>query len=186
MLYKIISKVLANKLRRILKEVIYEYQNAFVPSKSIIDNVLIAFETMHCIDQRRKGKEALMAVKLDMSKAYDKVEWSYLEAMMRRMGFHKKWILLMMMCVTTMSYSILINRMPKGKVNSLSGLRQGDPISPYLFLLCVEGLSAMLRKEEREGHIKGVAVCRRTPRISHLLFADDSIIFCKASISECD
>lgn len=89
--------------------------------------------------------------------------------MMRRMGFHEKWILLMMMCVTTMSYSILINGEPKGKIIHSRGLRQGDLISPYLFLLCVEGLSAMLRKEEREGHIKGVAICRRAPRISHLL-----------------
>ena len=70
-----------------------------MPNKSITDNVLIAFETMHCIDQRRKGKEALMAVKLDMSKAYDRVEWSYLEAMMRKMSFNEKWISLMMICV---------------------------------------------------------------------------------------
>ena len=73
-LYKIISKVLANRLKRILKEVVHESQNAFVPDKSITDNVLIVFETMHCINQRRKGKEALMAMKLDMSKAYDRVE----------------------------------------------------------------------------------------------------------------
>ena len=69
-----------------------------MPDRSIIDNVLIAFEAMHCIDQRR-GKEALMAVKLNMSKAYDRVEWSYLEAMMRRMSFNEKWISLMMICV---------------------------------------------------------------------------------------
>ena len=90
------------------------------------------------------------------------------------------------MCVSIVSYSILINREPKGKIISLKGLRQGDPISPYLFLLCAKGLSAMLRKEEKEGHIKGVVVCRRAPRISHLLFADDSIIFYRALVSECD
>ena len=95
--YKIISKVLANRLKGVLAEVIDESQSAFVPGRSIIDNVLIAFEMMHCIDQRRKGKEALMAVKLDMSKVYDRVEWSYLEAIMRRMGFHERWIALMMM-----------------------------------------------------------------------------------------
>ncbi|KAL0004652.1 hypothetical protein SO802_012213 [Lithocarpus litseifolius] len=141
---------------------------------------------MHCIDQKRKGKEALMAMKLDMSKAYDRVEWPYLEAIMRKMGFHEKWIALIMMCVCTVSYSVLINGEPKGKIVPLRGLRQGDPISPYLFLLCAEGLTAMLKKEEKEGHIKGVAISKGAPSVSHLLFADDSIIFCRASILECE
>ena len=178
--YKTISKVLVNRLKRILREVIDESQNTFVPGRSIIDNVLVAFETMHCIDQRRKGKEALMAAKLDMSKAYDRAEWSYLEAIMRRLGFHEKWIELMMMCVSTVSYSVLINGEPKGKIVPSKGLRQGDPISPYLVLLCAEGLSAMLKKEVRDGNIKGVAVSRGVLSISHLLFADDSIIFYRA------
>lgn len=163
MVYKIISKVLANRLKRILTKVIDESQSAFMPSRSITDNVLVAFEMMHCIDQRRKGKKAFMAVKLDMSNAYDRVEWSYLEAMMRRMGFHKKCIALMMMCVSTVSYLILINREPKGKIVPLRGLRKTDCVQrvlPYLFLLCAEGLSAMLKKEKRDGNIKRIAMSK--------------------------
>ena len=146
--------------------------------------MLVAFETMHCIDRRRKGKEALMALKLNMSKAYDRIEWGYLEAMMRRLGFHDRWIALMMMCMTLVTYSVLINGEPKGKIIPSRELRQGDPISPYLFLLCAEGLTAMLKKEEAIGNIKGVAVCRGAPRISHLLFADDSIVFFRSSLDE--
>ena len=184
-IYKLISKVLANRLKSILAEVIDESQSAFVPGRLISDNVLVAFEMMHSIDHRRKEKEAIMVV-LDISKAYDRVKWAYLEAMMGRMGFNERWISLIMMCVCTVEYSILINGEVKGKIIPTRGLRQGDPISPYLFLLCVEGLSAMLKKEEREGHLKGVAVSREAPQISHLFFVDNSVVFCKASVQECD
>lgn len=89
----------------------------------------------------------MMAIKLDMSKANDRVEQRYLEAMMRIMGFQEKWIHLSMMCMKTVSYSVLINGEPKGRIIPTRGLRQGDPISPYLFMLCAEGLSAIIQKE---------------------------------------
>lgn len=125
-----------------------------------------------------------MASKLDMSKAYNRVEWVYSEAMMRSLGFHDKWISLIMMCMTTVSYSVLINGETKGKITPSRGLQQGDPISPYLFLICAEGLSAMLKKEEVTGHIKGISICKGAPRISHLLFTDDNLVFCRATVEE--
>lgn len=115
--------------------------------------MLVAFKTMHHINQKRTGKKGWMAVKLDMSKAYDRVKWAYLEAIMRKLGFQEKWISLSMMCVRTVSFSILINGEPKGRITLTKGLRQGDPISSYLFLLCEEGLSAILRKEVSMGRI---------------------------------
>ena len=101
-----------------------------------------------------------MAIKLDMSKAYNRVEWAYLKSMMRKLGFNEKWISLIMMCVTMVSYSVLINGEPRSNIIPSRGLRQGDPISPYLFVLCTEGLSAMIRQKEVVGLIKGVAVSR--------------------------
>lgn len=180
-IYKLVSKVLANKLKRILSEVISDAQSAFVPGRQITDNVLVAFEIMHCINQRRKGKKGLMAIKLDMSKAYDQVEWAYLEAMMSKLGFQERWISLMMMCMITVSYSVLLSGEPKGRIVPTCELRQGDPISPYLSLLCAKGLSAMLRKNENGGIPRGIAVCRRAPLVSHLLFVDSCIVFCNAS-----
>lgn len=97
--YKLMAKVLANRLKKVLPVVIGEVQSAFVLGRLITDNVLLASEMMHSIDQRRKGKEGLMAIKLDMSKAYDRAKWGYLEAMMRKMGFHERWIAPVMRCV---------------------------------------------------------------------------------------
>ena len=182
--YKIISKVLANRLKKILADVINESQSAFVSGRQITDNVLVAFETMHCINEKRNGKEALMALKLDMSKAYDRVEWRYLELIMRKLGFSERWIALVLMCIGTVSYSVLINGEAKGNIVPSRGLQQGDPISPYLFLLCAEGLSAMLRKDEELGNIRGISVYRGAPRNSHLFFANDSIVFCRANMDE--
>ena len=112
---------------------------------------------------RKKGKKGLMTIKLDMSKEYDGVQWRHLEEMMRKMGFGERWIQLTMMCVKAISYSVLINGEPKGKIFLIKGLHQGDPISPYLFLLYAKGLSAMLQRETRLGRINGVSVCRRAP-----------------------
>jgi hypothetical protein len=96
-----------------------------------------------------------------------------------------QWVDLIMTCVTYVSYSVMVNGDPKGYVKPGRGLRQGDALSPYLFLLCAEGLSALMRKAERDNLIRGVSICRGGPRISHLFFADDSIIFCRVNLFEC-
>ena len=121
-LYKIFSKVLANRLKRILPNIIIEHQSAFTKSRLISDNILVAFESLHSM-QRHTEKDEYMAIKLDMSKAYDKVEWPYLEVVMRKMGFDDRWVRLIMICVTIVSYCILINGEPKGMIMPSRGIR---------------------------------------------------------------
>jgi hypothetical protein len=103
---------------------------------------------------------------------------------MEKMGFAEGWIQLVMECIRTISYFIVINGQPVGKITPSRGLRQGDPLSPYLFLLCAEALSSMLTHAANTGVITGVPTSRRGPRLSHLFFADDSILFCKANSME--
>ena len=101
------------------------------------------------------------------------------------MGFHEKWVALMVECITTVSYSILINGEPSGTIHPNRGIRQGDPLSPYLFLLCTEGLHGLISHATSEGHIRGISICKSGPWLTHLFFADDSLLFCKATIQEC-
>ena len=127
--------------------------------------------------KKRWGKIGQVAIKLDISKAYDRVEWGYLKRVMEKMGFHAKWVKLIMACITTAHFSVLVNGNLTGYILPSRGLRQGDPLSPYLFLFCAEGLTMLLRKAETDGIIRGVATSRGGPCISHLLFADDSLYF---------
>ena len=127
------------------------------------------------------GKVGFMAFKLDMSKAYNRVEWSFLKQIMLRMGFHEKWVDLLMMCITSVSYSLLINGEPTEKIVPLRGIRQGNPISPYLFLLCSEGLHALIEKVARNGLIMGISLCRNEPRLTHLFFLQ-TIVFSSAGL----
>ena len=120
-----------------------------------------------------------------MSKAYDRVEWIFLEKIMRHLGFAESIIKLIMSCMSFVTYVVLLNGQPVGNIKPSRGLRQGDPLSPYLFLLCALGLQSLLHKAEVNGEINGVAICRNGPRISHLFFIDDSVVFCRAREEEC-
>jgi hypothetical protein len=125
-----------------------------------------------------------VALKLDISKAYDRIDWDYLRGIMTKMGFSTRWVSWIMMCVESVDYNVIVNDRLVGPITPSRGLRQGDPLSPYLFILCAEGLSALIRHAEARGDIHGVKICRNAPIVSHLLFADDSFLFFRANVDE--
>jgi hypothetical protein len=119
-----------------------------------------------------------------MAKAYDRVEWPFLESTLASMGFPIALTQIIMKCVTTVKFSILINGHPSKEFVPKRGLRQGDPLSPYLFILCADVLSGLISRALTSHQIHGVKIAPTAPEISHLFFADDSLIFCRASTNE--
>jgi hypothetical protein len=182
-LYKIISKVLANRLKVFLHDIIYPNQSAFVPGRLITDHVLVAYEMTHYLQNKRRGEEGYCALKLDMSKAYDRVEWDFVEIMLRQLGFDEALVEILMRCVRSVKYRIKINGELTQVITPQRGLHQGDPLSPYLFLICAEGFSSLLHHAKRNDMIKGIRICNGAPSVSHLLFVDDSLILMKATSS---
>ncbi|GAU48815.1 hypothetical protein TSUD_99870 [Trifolium subterraneum] len=178
-----------------LDKCVSQEQSAFVKSRSILDNALIATEVIHALKRKTQevihalkrktqGRRGELTLKIDISKAYDKVDWGFLRGVMTKMGFTDVWIRWVMMCVSSVNYSVLMNYDRVGPISPGRGLRQGDPLSPYLFILVTECLTALIHQSVGRGDIHGVRICRGAPGVSHLLFADDCFLFCRANVVE--
>ena len=136
--------------------------------------------------KKRVRGNRFCALKLDMRKAYDRVEWEYLKAIMIRLGFHRLWVDMIMRLVTTVSFSVLFNGDRVENFVPSRGICQGDPTSPYLFLLVAEGLSCLLNSRVQSSNLSGIIVATSAPMVSHLLFTDDSLLFFKANTESAD
>lgn len=173
-LYKIISKLLSIRLKEVIAPLIDESQSAFVMDRQILDGVLVANEAIGWL-KKKKIPSALL--KLDFQKAYDSVKWSFLKLVMVKLGFGRKWIKWIMLCVSSASLSIILNRSPLKPFKMEKGLRQGDPLSPYLFILVSEALVCLLNKAKELSLIESVSIGKDKIRLKHLQFADDTLIF---------
>ncbi|XP_019179708.1 PREDICTED: uncharacterized protein LOC109174921 [Ipomoea nil] len=153
-LYRIMAKVIANRMKPLMGNLISEAQSAFIPGRLITDNILIAAEVRHYLNKKQCGRKGWAALKLDMAKAYDRMEWQFLR------------------------------RMLEWGCNANQRVATRDPLSPYLFLICAEGLSMLLQRAQMAGLIHGCRVARGALQISHLFFADDSLLFFRADSGE--
>ena len=183
-IYRIVAKSIANRFKQILHKIIFPMQSAFILDRLITDNIIVGYECLHKIRHCKGKGKGLVALKLDVSKAYDRLEWSFLEQTMKCLGFSQKWISLIMRCISSVSFSIMINGSVRGLIKPQRGLRQGCPLSPYLFITCAEAFSSLLLQAEQQKRIHGLSFGRDL-RISYLLFADDSLIFSRASTADC-
>lgn len=179
-LYKCIAKLLASRLKRTLPALISANQSAFVPHRSIGDNIMLAQAL--CRDYHKNEGAPRCALKLDIHKAFDTLNWSFLFAAMERMGFPIRFTRWIRTCITNCMISLKINGSIEGFFPSKTGLRQGDPLSAYLFVIGMEVFSAYLLHDLQ--HDSSFSYHWRTKDISlsHLIFADDLFLFCKGNM----
>eukprot|EP00253_Pinus_taeda_P013455 PITA_13455 len=180
-IYKIISKVIASRLKTILPGIISEEQSGYVEGRQILDNILLAQEMIHSLHSR---KEVGMLMQLDLSKAYDKVNWKYLEVVLRAFGFCRTWIKWILALIKSPRYSILVNGAPSIPFTPTRGIRQGDPLSPFLFIILMEGLSGTIAKKKAEGKIKGLQPIISLPATTHQQFVDDTMLHGSPTVKE--
>ena len=179
-IYKIISKILVARIRPLLPRFISPCQSAFIPGRWIAENQVIVQELIHSF-KVRKIKAGQMAIKIVLQKAYDRVNWDFLQVVLNKLGFNGVFIGWILACVSSVSFEVLVNGGKSDQFKPSRGLRQGDPLSAYLFIIGQEVLSRMLEKEFTLKNIDGVKASASAPPITHVMYADDIILFSKAT-----
>ena len=181
--YKVISKILIAKLRPLLDKIISPSQSAFISDRQIAENQVIVQEMIHSF-KTRKPKPGLMAIKLYLQKAYDKVNQEFIKTILLHLCFNEVFTSWIIAFISSVSFKVLVNGGKTEGFTPSRGLRQGDPLPSYLFILGQEILSRMLEHERRNKNLNGIKTRSNGPNISHLMYVDNIIMFSKATVRD--
>jgi hypothetical protein len=171
--YKIISKVIANRLKPLLPTLVSQEQEGFMEGRQIMDNIIHAHEIIHTLKLQKRGG---MIIQLDLEKAYEKISWHYMVKTLEAFCFTQHWISWIVSLVSTTSYSLLINGAPAKPFCPMRGIIQGDSLSPFLFILMMEGLSRSIKITTATGEITGIKPFENCPNSTHQQFVDDTLL----------
>eukprot|EP00253_Pinus_taeda_P031183 PITA_31183 len=179
-IYNIVSKVVALRLKPMLPLIISPEQSGYVEGRQIMDGIILTHEIIHSLKQTKKPG---MLLKIDLSKAFDSICWEYMQKILQAFGFDAAWIRWISSLISSTFYSILVNGIPSSTFHPSRGIRQGDPLSPFLFVIMAEGLRRSLKAAISDGHLKGLSF-HQAPTTSHQQFFDDNMLFGHSSVQE--
>jgi len=172
-IYKIISKVVANRLKPLLPSLVSEEQSGYVEGRQILDNIIQAHEVVHTLTSK---KQAGILMQLDIAKAYDKVNWNYIKKVLHAFGFDHNWFRWVIALMSSSSFSILVNGSPSEIFSPSRGLKQGDPLSPFLSILIMEGLEQSIKNAKDMGKLRGLQISENGSVLTHQQFVDDTLL----------
>ncbi|XP_054801608.1 uncharacterized protein LOC129305663 [Prosopis cineraria] len=182
-IYKVVTKVIANRVKSLLPTIIAPNQCGFISGRTSSDNIIISQEVIHSMSNM-KGKKGFMAIKIDLEKAYDRVNWDFLISCLEEINLPTKLVEVIQQCVRSSKMQLLWEGSKIEEFKPTRGLRQGDPLSPYLFVLCIEKLAHLIQEEIVKGNWRPIRLKKDGPLFSHLFFADDLVIFAEATLDQ--
>lgn len=177
--------MISNRLRSVMGKLVGQHQCSFIAGRQSSDNIVIAQEVIHSM-RAKKGQKGWLAVKVDLEEAYDRLDWEFIRDTLSLVGIDGRLLQLIMACITTPQMSVLWNGTPTDSFAPTRGIRQGDPISPYIFTLCMERMHHIISDAIEEGEWSPIRLGASGPPISHLFFADDLILFGEATSRQVD